>query len=942
MRRLLSALTLVCGLLGIAVPASAQGVIPSGAFTSGHTVRCQNATCTVVVDAGNALGSNKLGQGYLTELGITNTGTPFCINDALTSGAYHQFCFGANSLGGGLIAFNNYNGAAPLPLQVVVNGVFYPFPGAVTGMPNVAGNTALKALAHTFAAEVVRQDYESGYGAPPLFFTSSASPCSLNAGAGDGGSQVPTNDGGCWLAQLPPAVDWREWGVIASATDIRATYQAALDATFTAGRKLMICGAGVYKTSTVYFYTTPIEWCDHTVIVKRINAGPVMVFGGGVVGGTYPNYPQTTTLQGFDLSRATIDMNSTLLTTAGGAGIVASAAYDWSMYDPWVWNIPTMTTPSGVVSGAPRGTWAYTAPNVCTSVNNPCNAAVTGWVENAGIALLGGPVQNLENGKIWKGMVGNFAYPSSACDTTLGSTGILFGVPSQMMQFQSSNPANGNTIENTLYDCNQIGIRNDYASGVTILQADTTSKSGLVGITNGTYGRYDVTVSGTASGTSNVAVTMMADGLTGTPLTVSYTGTGGSDTAAGALVSAINGSANLAAYNVTAAVWPGCDATSCTFHIDYGDEFSTDGIADPPLNFNFCGLGSPSNNTHCSGNLRIGAYHTSTWNWIQQTPSELNTFAYVYDGANAGSNAVVQPQQLTGTPYRVHNHAGQGGSVNPINIANFGKNAGNAGATVPVISDCAGDQSPLWVSTGSGPVSTTLWGLAEGYTKCRFKDTTTGGGWGTNAFTALAPTTAWGNYTVNGQAAQTYIRNYGSVELQLYPVNNNTITTAPGNNAGGDWVDGGDANAVLDRKTTADTNWTSSTADTQIGSGAGHILDLPLSAGTSYNCRGHLFVTASGAGGIAVRFVSIGGLSIASMRFDGVIRNGTTTSAASSATALNSDIVGFSGAATSVDVIGSITTNAGGTMSFQAAQNASNGTTTTVGANSLLHCDKTN
>ncbi len=108
-----------------------QGIVPSGSnFVPGHTIRCQNNRCTVAVDAGGAAGSSLPGQGYLTELGITNTGTPLCINDALTNavGGYHQFCVGANSLGGGLISYNAEGGASPLPLDFEVNGVKYSFP----------------------------------------------------------------------------------------------------------------------------------------------------------------------------------------------------------------------------------------------------------------------------------------------------------------------------------------------------------------------------------------------------------------------------------------------------------------------------------------------------------------------------------------------------------------------------------------------------------------------------------------------------------------------------------------------------------------------------------------------------------------------------------------------------------------------------------------------
>lgn len=123
-----------------AFSASAQ-IIPSGSnFTPGHTIRCQNTGCTVAVDAGGAAGSQLNGQGYLTELGITNTGTPFCINDALTNapGGYHQFCLGANVNGQGLISYNAYGGATPDPLYLNLNGVQYQLPfnvSAITQSP---------------------------------------------------------------------------------------------------------------------------------------------------------------------------------------------------------------------------------------------------------------------------------------------------------------------------------------------------------------------------------------------------------------------------------------------------------------------------------------------------------------------------------------------------------------------------------------------------------------------------------------------------------------------------------------------------------------------------------------------------------------------------------------------------------------------------------------
>ena len=96
------------------LPSLAEAQIkPSGSsFTPGHTTRVMNPQGTVLGDAGGSAGSSLPGQSYLTELGITNTGTPLCINDALTNaaGGYHAFCVGANALGGGLISYNAFGG----------------------------------------------------------------------------------------------------------------------------------------------------------------------------------------------------------------------------------------------------------------------------------------------------------------------------------------------------------------------------------------------------------------------------------------------------------------------------------------------------------------------------------------------------------------------------------------------------------------------------------------------------------------------------------------------------------------------------------------------------------------------------------------------------------------------------------------------------------------
>ena len=117
--------------------AYAQSPLWSGQYVPGHAV--QQAVAGVLSDAGSSIGSSTKGVGYLTELGITNTGTPFCINDALINavGGYHQFCLASSATVGGntgaFLTYNAYGGAANQPIYFSLNGVNYQFPGAGNG-----------------------------------------------------------------------------------------------------------------------------------------------------------------------------------------------------------------------------------------------------------------------------------------------------------------------------------------------------------------------------------------------------------------------------------------------------------------------------------------------------------------------------------------------------------------------------------------------------------------------------------------------------------------------------------------------------------------------------------------------------------------------------------------------------------------------------------------
>jgi hypothetical protein len=153
-------------LLLLLSPFAAWGQVPGGVFTPGHALMAVTPSGSPYTDAGGASGSALPGQGYLTEIGITNTGAPFCINDALTNapGGYHQLCFGANALGGGLISYQAMAGAASLPLQFNINGTIYPFPsggGGISGPtlstlnePAIWANTSGTLLADGLGAAI--------------------------------------------------------------------------------------------------------------------------------------------------------------------------------------------------------------------------------------------------------------------------------------------------------------------------------------------------------------------------------------------------------------------------------------------------------------------------------------------------------------------------------------------------------------------------------------------------------------------------------------------------------------------------------------------------------------------------------------------------------------------------------------------------------------------
>jgi len=180
--------------------------------------------------------------------------------------------------------------------------------------PTAATNAILKTFPSTLAPIVTRLGFTTQGDAPPLNYAATSSPCSLNSGAGDNGSQVPTADGFCWIAQFPEGrINVLEFGADKTGTnDITTAAQNAANL-----GKVVYYPAGTYKL-----------------------AGLLTLTAGGIVGDgqeqTIINSTDTTTGNVITYSSNSAGSNPTgalfekfflqgTLTKTSGAGIVITA-----------------------------------------------------------------------------------------------------------------------------------------------------------------------------------------------------------------------------------------------------------------------------------------------------------------------------------------------------------------------------------------------------------------------------------------------------------------------------------------------------------------------------------------------------------------------------------------------------------------------------------------
>ena len=113
-------------------------------------------------------------------------------------------------------------------------------------------------------------------------------------------------------------------------------------------------------------------------------------------------------------------------------------------------------------------------------------------------------------------------------------------------------------------------------------------------------------------------------------------------------------------------------------------------------------------------------------------------------------------------------------------------------------------------------------------------------------------------------------------------------------------------------------------------------LSATLTAGGTYAFEIYISGTAGASGGIKINLGSGGTATATSFNADQWTYNTTTVASQGTTSTFNSSLVAYTGAFTTINIIGTIVVNAGGTFVVQAAQNVSNGTATTISLNSNI------
>ncbi len=169
----------------------------------------------------------------------------------LTTAGGAALLYGCPGAGGTSVSFT-----AKIDVTVTDDGTGYKCTATSSQTPIVANNAALLATPTSFSGTLFRAGFiDAGDSGAPLFFTASASPCSLNGGNGDNGSQVKSADGLCWIAAFPSnEIDFRWFGLTASGDAV-----GPINAAFALGSNhTFVCTGGTYTIKSTTASPYPI------------------------------------------------------------------------------------------------------------------------------------------------------------------------------------------------------------------------------------------------------------------------------------------------------------------------------------------------------------------------------------------------------------------------------------------------------------------------------------------------------------------------------------------------------------------------------------------------------------------------------------------------------------------------------------------------------------
>jgi hypothetical protein len=138
-----------------------------------------------------------------------------------------------------------------------------------------------------------------------------------------------------------------------------------------------------------------------------------------------------------------------------------------------------------------------------------------------------------------------------------------------------------------------------------------------------------------------------------------------------------------------------------------------------------------------------------------------------------------------------------------------------------------------------------------------------------------------------------------SIACAQHPALTGAVTTSAGS-CTTSVASGATLTDTINQEFVVSTSPLTKTSDTALATVTG--LSIALTAGKTYQCTGHLTITASGAsGGIKVALVASNSLSATSASFTAANWNGTVQNARSTATSLGSAIGAATAAVTDVD-----------------------------------------